>query len=69
MGLEDSVSNIFKPSCPVYSVARRLLVEKVLIDQASLRDLLNTLLPGSYDSVSRINFKALDDVRSALYSR
>ncbi|CAE7194406.1 unnamed protein product [Rhizoctonia solani] len=36
------------------------LVEKVLIDQQSLRRFLETLLPGSYESVSRINFRALD---------
>ncbi|CAE6486977.1 unnamed protein product, partial [Rhizoctonia solani] len=36
------------------------LVEKVLIDQDGLRRLLNTLLPGSYESVSKIDFKALD---------
>ncbi|KAG8762904.1 hypothetical protein FRC11_007233 [Ceratobasidium sp. 423] len=36
------------------------LVEKVLIDQECLRRLLNTLLPGSYESVSKIDFKALD---------
>ncbi|CAE6339205.1 unnamed protein product [Rhizoctonia solani] len=36
------------------------LVEKVLIDQDCLRRLLNTLLPGSYESVSKIDFKALD---------
>ncbi|KAJ1300986.1 hypothetical protein OPQ81_003410 [Rhizoctonia solani] len=36
------------------------LVEKVLIDQDCLRRLLNALLPGSYDSVSKIDFKALD---------
>ncbi|CAE6457334.1 unnamed protein product [Rhizoctonia solani] len=36
------------------------LVEKVLIDQDGLRRLLNTVLPGSYESVSKIDFKALD---------
>ncbi|CAE6431445.1 unnamed protein product [Rhizoctonia solani] len=36
------------------------LVEKVLIDQRYLSRLLNTLLPGSYESVSKIDFKALD---------
>ncbi|ELU39519.1 cytochrome P450 [Rhizoctonia solani AG-1 IA] len=36
------------------------LVEKVLIDQLGLRDLLNTFLPGSYESISKIDFKSLD---------
>ncbi|KAG8690825.1 hypothetical protein FRC11_008866 [Ceratobasidium sp. 423] len=36
------------------------LVEKILIDQNCLRHLLNTILPGSYESVSKIDFKALD---------
>lgn len=38
------------------------LVEKVVIDQRSLHQLLNIIQPGSYDSVSKINFKALDNV-------
>ncbi|KAG9082517.1 hypothetical protein FRC06_004956, partial [Ceratobasidium sp. 370] len=36
------------------------IVEKMVIDQASLHRLLNTVQPGSYDSVSKINFKSLD---------
>ncbi|KAG8744091.1 hypothetical protein FRC10_010772 [Ceratobasidium sp. 414] len=36
------------------------LVEKIIIDQADLHRLLNTMLPGSYNSVTKINFKALD---------
>ncbi|EUC60521.1 root hair defective 3 GTP-binding protein, partial [Rhizoctonia solani AG-3 Rhs1AP] len=35
-------------------------LEKVVIDQQSLHRLLNIVRPGSYDSVSRINFKELD---------
>ncbi|CAE7107205.1 unnamed protein product, partial [Rhizoctonia solani] len=35
-------------------------VEKIVIDQNSLHRLLNIVRPGSYDSVSRINFKELD---------
>ncbi|EUC60522.1 von willebrand factor type A domain protein, partial [Rhizoctonia solani AG-3 Rhs1AP] len=37
-------------------------VEKVVIDQPSLHRLLNIVQPGSYESVSRINLKALDQV-------
>ncbi|KAG8795915.1 hypothetical protein FRC12_008170 [Ceratobasidium sp. 428] len=36
------------------------IVEKMVIDQTSLHRLLNTVQPGSYDSVSKINFKSLD---------
>ncbi|KAF8607194.1 hypothetical protein BDV93DRAFT_552935 [Ceratobasidium sp. AG-I] len=39
-------------------------VEKTIIDQRSLHQLLNTLQPGSCDSVSKINFKSLDNVRT-----
>ncbi|KAF8607193.1 hypothetical protein BDV93DRAFT_303052 [Ceratobasidium sp. AG-I] len=38
------------------------IVEKIVIDQLSLHQLLNTLQPGSYDSVSKINFKSLDSL-------
>ncbi|EUC60520.1 cytochrome P450 family protein, putative [Rhizoctonia solani AG-3 Rhs1AP] len=38
------------------------IIEKVVIDQLSLHRLLNIVQPGSYDSVSRINFKALDQL-------
>ncbi|CAE6521860.1 unnamed protein product [Rhizoctonia solani] len=38
------------------------IVEKVVIDQLSLHRLLNIVQPGSYDSVSRINFKSLDQL-------
>ncbi|KAG9124904.1 hypothetical protein FRC07_009778 [Ceratobasidium sp. 392] len=38
------------------------IVEKMVIDQTSLHRLLNTVQPGSYDSVSKINFKSLDQL-------
>jgi hypothetical protein len=38
-------------------------VEKVVVNQANLGLLSNKLLPGSYQSVSRIDFKALDQVK------
>ncbi|QRW13378.1 E3 ubiquitin-protein ligase TRIP12 [Ceratobasidium sp. AG-Ba] len=38
------------------------IVEKIVIDQNSLHRLLNTVQPGSYDSVSKINFKSLDNL-------
>jgi hypothetical protein len=37
-----------------------LLVEKIIIDQDSLQIFINTIHPGAYASVSKINFKALD---------
>ncbi|QRV84782.1 GTP-binding protein [Ceratobasidium sp. AG-Ba] len=39
------------------------IVEKIVIDQNSLHRLLNIVQPGSYDSVSKINFKSLDQAR------
>ncbi|KAF8685043.1 hypothetical protein RHS04_00827 [Rhizoctonia solani] len=38
------------------------IVEKVVIDQQSLHRLLNIIQPGSYDSVSKINFRTLDQL-------
>ncbi|CAE6339231.1 unnamed protein product [Rhizoctonia solani] len=38
------------------------LVEKIVIDQNSLGLLLNNMLPGSYRSVSSIDFKSLDQL-------
>lgn len=38
------------------------LVEKVIIDQESLGHLLNKLMPGSFRSISNINFKSLDAI-------
>lgn len=39
------------------------LVEKVVIDQQSLGSLLNRMSPGSYRSISSIDFKMLDKLR------
>ncbi|KAF8607199.1 hypothetical protein BDV93DRAFT_591195 [Ceratobasidium sp. AG-I] len=38
------------------------LVEKMLIDQDSMRRFINKVSPGSYKSVSKIDFKALDEL-------
>ncbi|CAE6410025.1 unnamed protein product [Rhizoctonia solani] len=38
------------------------LVEKIIIDQNSLGALLNRVLPGSYRSISSIDFKSLDAI-------
>jgi hypothetical protein len=37
-----------------------ILVDKVIIDQASLREFINTVSPGAYVSLTKVNFKALD---------
>ncbi|KEP46929.1 von willebrand factor type A domain protein, partial [Rhizoctonia solani 123E] len=49
-----------QPAQPDATTDDTLGVEKVVIDQQSLHRLLNIVRPGSYDSVSRINFKELD---------
>lgn len=36
------------------------VVDKVIIDQESFRKLVNTLCPGAYVSLTKVNFKALD---------
>ncbi|KIJ14073.1 hypothetical protein PAXINDRAFT_100399 [Paxillus involutus ATCC 200175] len=36
------------------------LVEKVIIDQNSLRDFVNAVCPGAYVSLTKVNFKSLD---------
>lgn len=36
------------------------LVDKVIIDQESFRELVNTLRPGAYVSLTKVNFKDLD---------
>ncbi|KAG9125289.1 Vacuolar protein sorting-associated protein 13A [Ceratobasidium sp. 392] len=46
------------PASPTQFVEANL--EKMVIDQTSLHRLLNIVQPGSYDSVSKINFKSLD---------
>lgn len=38
------------------------IVDKVIIDQQSLRSFVNTLLPGAYQSVTKIDFTALDQL-------
>ncbi|KEP47826.1 von willebrand factor type A domain protein [Rhizoctonia solani 123E] len=38
------------------------LVEKIIIDQKSVKLLLNTMLPESYQSISNIDFKSLDQL-------
>ncbi|KAG8744092.1 Vacuolar protein sorting-associated protein 13A [Ceratobasidium sp. 414] len=56
----ERVPNLFRLLDLVDEHGSGGIVEKMVIDQASLHRLLNTVQPGSYDSVSKINFKSLD---------
>ncbi|CAE6496426.1 unnamed protein product, partial [Rhizoctonia solani] len=55
-----SIPNLFRLLDLVDEHGSGGIVEKIVIDQHSLHRLLNIVQPGSYDSVSRINFKELD---------
>ncbi|KAG8762905.1 hypothetical protein FRC11_007234, partial [Ceratobasidium sp. 423] len=55
-----SIPNLFRLLDLVDEHGSGGIVEKIVIDQHSLHRLLNIVRPGSYDSVSRINFKELD---------
>ncbi|KAG8690824.1 hypothetical protein FRC11_008865, partial [Ceratobasidium sp. 423] len=56
----SSIPNLFRLLDLVDEHGSGGIVEKIVIDQDSLHRLLNIVRPGSYDSVSRINFKELD---------
>lgn len=36
-------------------------MDKVIIDQASLKEFINKLHPGAYQSLTKVNFNALDE--------
>nr|GAT56845.1 predicted protein [Mycena chlorophos] len=38
------------------------MVDKIIIDQGSMKGLVNTFSPGAYSSLTKVNFKALDKV-------
>ncbi|KAI9437934.1 hypothetical protein BJY52DRAFT_1381767 [Lactarius psammicola] len=60
------------PSCPIKGMYRLLdlimeqgnngLVDKIVVAQESLQAFINALSPGAYSSITRINFKILDDL-------
>lgn len=50
------------PPFSVAPISSYTTVEKIVIDQKSLGSLLNRMSPGSYRSISSIDFKALDKV-------
>jgi hypothetical protein len=37
-------------------------VDKVIIAQETVKDLINALSPGAYESLTRVDFKAMDRV-------
>jgi hypothetical protein len=39
-----------------------LTVNKIVIAQDSLRDFINTVCPGAYSSLTKVNFQALDNL-------
>ncbi|KAG8725831.1 hypothetical protein FRC11_001387, partial [Ceratobasidium sp. 423] len=55
------VPNLFRLLDLVDEHGSEGIIQKIVIDQDSLRRFLNLVQPGSYESVSKINFKALDE--------
>ncbi|CAE6443309.1 unnamed protein product [Rhizoctonia solani] len=64
--LLSAIPNLFRLLDLVDEPGFSGIVEKIVIDQHSLRRLLNTVQPGSYESVSKINFRALDEVANSV---
>ncbi|CUA74500.1 hypothetical protein RSOLAG22IIIB_11257 [Rhizoctonia solani] len=56
----DQIPNLFRLLDLVEDRSSGGIVEKIVIDQKSLSKIINILQPGSYKSVSNIDFKALD---------
>ena len=49
--------------CPMFCVNCWLVtVNKVVISEASFQEFINAICPGAYSSVTRVNFKALDEL-------
>ena len=46
---------------PMYGLIFFHVVDKVIIAQDSLKRFINTIRPGAYASVTKVDFKALDD--------
>ena len=40
----------------------KLLVDKIVIAQESLQAFINTLSPGAYSSITKVNFRLLDNL-------
>ena len=45
-----------------FAYAQNLQVDKIVIAQESLREFINALSPGAYSSITKVNFKILDDL-------
>jgi hypothetical protein len=45
-----------------YTLSSLDLVDKIIIAQESLQEFINALSPGAYSSITKVNFKILDDV-------
>ncbi|CAE6487895.1 unnamed protein product [Rhizoctonia solani] len=58
----DRIPNLFRLLDLVEDRSSGGIVEKIVIDQKSLGKVINILQPGSYKSVSNIDFKALDNL-------
>ncbi|CUA67523.1 hypothetical protein RSOLAG22IIIB_13424 [Rhizoctonia solani] len=58
----DGIPNFFRFLDMVEDRSSGGIVEKIVIDQQSLSKFINLLQPGSYKSVSNIDFKALDEL-------
>ena len=44
-----------------FSRTHRILVDKIVIAQRSLQAFINALSPGAYSSITKVNFKRLDN--------
>ncbi|CAE7061068.1 unnamed protein product, partial [Rhizoctonia solani] len=58
----DQIPNLFRLLDLVEDRSSGGIVEKIVIDQKSLSKVINILQPGSYKSISNIDFKALDNL-------
>ncbi|KAH8977864.1 hypothetical protein EDB86DRAFT_3157238 [Lactarius hatsudake] len=56
----SGLGNHFIPSIVLY--ADEILVDKIIIAQESLQEFINALSPGAYSSITKVNFKILDNV-------
>jgi hypothetical protein len=60
---EQGSSGLGNRLFPGYRFSRtdRLLVDKIVIAQQSLQAFINVLSPGAYSSITKVNFKKLDN--------
>jgi hypothetical protein len=56
----EALVRILLPPVPMILIS--LAVDKIIIAQDSLQEFINTIYPGAYASLTRIKFKALDDL-------